>query len=236
MVLAAVAQLFAGLAASTLAALDDYVTAALGYIAASAVGLAYIIARIDADGIDAVAVGMALNGARRCRPPDRGARAARPADVDAASAMRPSGLAARRSGWCVAAQSVALPLALQAVYLVCLPFAAPGGRRRGDELRVRVPRGVGDRRGDLVVARSRHVGAATRRSASIRPASRATSSRRPGSRSSRSARPPGSSRWRETSLVGGMLGAGFSADVGDELGRLVALLSPWMVFVDRRSR
>ena len=62
MVLAAVAQLFAGLAASTLAACDDYLTAALSYIAASAVGLGYIIARIHPDGIDAVAVGMALNG------------------------------------------------------------------------------------------------------------------------------------------------------------------------------
>jgi Na+-driven multidrug efflux pump len=62
MVLAAVAQLFAGLAASALAALDDYLTAAVSYIVASVVGLAYIVARIDADGIDAVATGMALNG------------------------------------------------------------------------------------------------------------------------------------------------------------------------------
>ena len=61
MVLAAVAQLYAGLAASALAALDDYLTAAITYIVASAVGLAYILVRIDADGIDAVGVGMSLN-------------------------------------------------------------------------------------------------------------------------------------------------------------------------------
>ena len=62
MILAAVLQLYAGLAASTLAALDDYVVAAAGYAAGSVVGLAYILARVHPDGIDAVARGMALNG------------------------------------------------------------------------------------------------------------------------------------------------------------------------------
>ena len=33
-----------------------------------------------------------------------------------------------------------------------------------------------------------------------------------------------------TSLVGAVLGDGYLADVGEELGRLIALLSPWMVF------
>ena len=62
MVPAAVAHLFAGLAASGLAALDDYATAALGYAAGSAAGLALILTRVGDDGIVAV-WGMALNGA-----------------------------------------------------------------------------------------------------------------------------------------------------------------------------
>jgi hypothetical protein len=62
MVVAAIAQLYAGLGASALAALDDYVTAAISYIAASCVGLGWILLRIDDDGIRTVAVGMLLNG------------------------------------------------------------------------------------------------------------------------------------------------------------------------------
>ena len=51
MLLAAVGQLYAGLAASALAALDDYLTAAVTYIVASVAGLTYIFVRVDADGI-----------------------------------------------------------------------------------------------------------------------------------------------------------------------------------------
>jgi len=118
MVLAAVAQLFAGLAASTLAACDDYLTAALSYIAASVVGLGYIVLRIHADGIDAVAVGMALNGLVAVTLPTVAlARRARTESMPR-SAMRPSGPPIGQR-LVVAAQSVSLPLALQAVYLVC---------------------------------------------------------------------------------------------------------------------
>ena len=52
---ASVAHLFAGLVASTFAALDDYGTPALGYAVGSAAGLSYIVARTDADGIIAAA-------------------------------------------------------------------------------------------------------------------------------------------------------------------------------------
>src|SRR5262249_25154576 len=57
MVPAGAMQLFAGLAASGLAALDDYGTAALGYAAASVAGLTLIVARADADGIAVVGWG-----------------------------------------------------------------------------------------------------------------------------------------------------------------------------------
>ncbi len=58
---AAVAQLFAGVAASGLAAMDDYATAAFGYALGSALGIAFILQRVGEDGIAAVAWGMGLN-------------------------------------------------------------------------------------------------------------------------------------------------------------------------------
>ena len=63
MLLAATFQLFAGLAASALAALDDYVTPAAGFVLGSVAGLALILLRVDADGVVALSHGMALNGA-----------------------------------------------------------------------------------------------------------------------------------------------------------------------------
>ncbi len=127
MVLAAVLQLYAGLAASALAALDDYVTAAVSYIVASVVGLGYILVRIDADGIDAVAAGMALNGAVAVALPTLALGLRAPLRGDAAQ-RRPAGRAASSASGCSRpAGSVALPLALQAVYLICLPFAAQEG-------------------------------------------------------------------------------------------------------------
>ncbi|MGL6280505.1 MAG: hypothetical protein ACRC50_13240, partial [Gaiella sp.] len=58
--LAGVGQVYAGLAASALAALDDYLTAAIGYITGSTIGLAAILLRLD-DGVVVVAQGMALS-------------------------------------------------------------------------------------------------------------------------------------------------------------------------------
>ena len=63
MLLAATLHLFAGLAASALAALDDYVTAAGGYALGSLAGLVVILLRVGPDGVQAISWGMALNGA-----------------------------------------------------------------------------------------------------------------------------------------------------------------------------
>ena len=230
MVLAAVLQLYAGLAASALAAVDDYVTAAVSYILASVVGLGYILVRIDADGIDAVAAGMALNGAVAVALPTLALGLRGRSEAMPRSAIRPAGppIAERLLE---AGRSVALPLALQAVYLICLPFAAQRGCRVGDELQLRVPRGVRARRRHIVVARPRHVGAAR----PDRPRPRAG---RPSRRlvvlaraSSPSGRRPACSRSQASSLVGAVLGDSYLADVGEELGRLIALLAPWMVFM-----
>ena len=120
---AGVAYLFAGLAASGLAALDDYATAAAGFAGASAAGLALILARVGSDGIIAVAWGVAVTGAIALIIPAvglaiRALRAGMPT-----SAVRPEGpaLADRLRAFAVGA---ALPIALQLLYVVSMPFAA----------------------------------------------------------------------------------------------------------------
>ncbi|MBA3246247.1 MAG: hypothetical protein H0T61_13885, partial [Actinobacteria bacterium] len=59
---AAIAQVYAALAASGLAAHDSYGTAAAGYAAGSAAGIALILLLVGEHGIAAVAWGMLLNG------------------------------------------------------------------------------------------------------------------------------------------------------------------------------
>lgn len=122
MVPAAVAHLFAGLAASGLAALDDYATAAFGYAAGSAAGLALILTRVGDDGIEAVAWGMALNGAIALAVPVVGLAVRGRSARMPARAVRPTGqsLSARLA---VFAAAAALPIALQLLYVLCLPFA-----------------------------------------------------------------------------------------------------------------
>ncbi len=120
---AGVAHLFAALAASGLAALDDYGTAALGYAVGSLAGLTLILLRVEPDGIVAVAWGVALNGAIAMLVPLvalalRASRASMPV-----GAVRPTGppLRDRLATFAIGA---ALPLALQLLYVVCLAFAA----------------------------------------------------------------------------------------------------------------
>lgn len=108
MAAAGVAQLYAGLAASALAARDDYVTAAVGYAVGALAGLALILWRLD-DGIVAVAWGSALNGAVSLAVPLLRVR------------LRGSAPGARLVAL---ARGAALPVVLQALYLVCLRFAA----------------------------------------------------------------------------------------------------------------
>jgi O-antigen/teichoic acid export membrane protein len=227
MVLAAAAQLFAGLAASALAALDDYLTAAISYILGSAVGLAYILVRIDEDGIRAVAIGMALNGTialgmstlalvRRAR------REAMPR-----SAVRPSG-APVAERLLEAGRSASLPLALQAVYLTSLPFAAREGVGSVTSFGYAYLAGAA-----LVAVTSSSLGLVT----SVPLA-------RTGLDAAGVARHVVASSWLAlvavgaaagvfavagTSLVGPVLGDSYLADVGEQLGHLIALLGPWMV-------
>ena len=84
-------SLFAALAASGLAAVDDYATAALGYALGSVAGLVLIVLRVEPDGIIAVAWGMALNGTIAMLVP-AGALALRGVRMRiSAASVRPSG-------------------------------------------------------------------------------------------------------------------------------------------------
>ena len=94
---AGVAYLFAGIAASGLAALDDYATAALGYALGGTAALIEIVGRVDDDGIAALWRGVALNGAIALAVPVlglviRATRARMPR-----SAVRPTGVRLRKS-------------------------------------------------------------------------------------------------------------------------------------------
>ena len=126
MVVAGLGQFTAGLLASALAALDEYVVPALAFITGSVAGLAVILVRIDEDRTDAVAWGMAANAvlatalmaiwlAARARREAMPARAAR-------ATVRGTGRRLLELG-----SGAALPFALQAIYLVCLPIAAREG-------------------------------------------------------------------------------------------------------------
>gem|GEM_PF-637281 len=126
MLVAGTGQFTAGLLASALAALDDYVVAAVGYITGSVAGLVLILLRVEADGTIAVAWGMALNATIATLVPAawllRRARSeAMPAGAARTDLARTGGrLLELLSG-------AALPFALQAMYLVCLPLAAREG-------------------------------------------------------------------------------------------------------------
>jgi len=227
MILAAVLQLYAGLAASTLAALDDYVVAAAGYAAGSVVGLAYILARVHPDGIDAVARGMALNGviavsipvvalALRARRAAMPAEAVRPGDLSFGARMRELGA------------GVALPLALQAIYVICLPLAGREGTGAVTSFGYAYLIASA-----IVVVTASSLGLVT-----------SVPLTRLGLDPAGTARHVVSSSWLAVVVVGatagvfaiagsqivhGLLGPDYGSSVGSELGRLLLLLSLWSV-------
>ncbi len=122
MVPAAVLHLYAGLAASGLAALDDYATAAAGYAAGSLAGLLFILTRVDEDGLITVAWGMTLNAALAIAVPFTGLVLRAAHGRMPRRAIRPTGppVGARVLAF---AEAAALPIAIQMLYVVCLPFA-----------------------------------------------------------------------------------------------------------------
>jgi len=224
---AAVAHLFAGLAASGLAALDDYATAAFGYAAGSAAGLVLILALVDSEGIVAVGWGMALNGVVAFLVPGvvlawRALRSSMPA-----TAVRPSGLPlSSRLG--VFAAAASLPIALQLLYVVCLPFAG--------------------RLGEGAVTSFGYAYLAAATLVSVTAFSIGLVSSVPLTRTGLGpgvvARHVVSSSWVALTVIGaavgalalagggiveGVLGDAYGGDVGQEVARLVVVLSPWMI-------
>lgn len=226
-VVAAIGQFFAGLAASALAALDEYVVPAVGYALGSAVGLALILWRVDTDGIVVVGWGMALNAAIAVALPSlalvrRAGREAMPRDAVLAGGG--DGAARRLLGL---GAGVLLPLALQAVYLICLPFAAREGVGAVTSF------GYAYLAGSAVVA----VTASSLALVTSVPLTRA------GLDPRRVAEHVDASAWLALVGVGAtagvvalagetlfhaVLGDAYRADVGEELGRVVVALAPWM--------
>lgn len=224
---AAAVHLFAGLAASALAALDDYATAALGYAAGSAAGLALILARVEQDGIAAVAWGMTLNGAVALLVPVvglvwRARRTRMPA-----TAVRPAGppLSARLG---VFAAAAALPIALQLLYVVCLPFAG------------RLGPGAVTSFGYAYLAAASLVSVTAFSIGLVTSVPLARTGLGPGV----VAKHVLSAAWVALVLIGAAVGAfalagaeiveavlgdAYGGNVGQEVGRLVVVLSPWMV-------
>jgi hypothetical protein len=224
---AAVAHLFGALAASGLAALDDYGTAAFGYAAGSVAGLTLILTRVEPDGIIAVAWGIALNGTIAMVVPVVGLalRAAR--ERMPRGAVRPSGapLRNRLGSFAIGA---ALPLALQLLYVICLPFASRLGTGSATSFVYAYLAAS-----SLVTVAAGSLGIVT----SV-PLSRA------GLSAAETTRHVVATSWLALSLIGGaagtfaiagegvveaVLGGSFGGDVGAEIGRLVVALSPWMI-------
>ena len=227
MVPAAAAQLFAGAAASALAAFDDYATAALGYAVGSAAAFAVILARVDEDGIQAIAWGMAVNGIVSLAIPVAGlAWRARTTRMPR-SAMRPAG-APVRLRLAMFAAAAALPLALQLLYVACLPFAGRVGEGAVTSF------GYAYLAGAALVA----ITASSLGLVSSAPLARA------GIGAEQAARHVVASAWVALAFVaataavfaaaGGQLvelalGDAYGGEVGAEVGELVVALSPWMV-------
>lgn len=227
LVAAALAQLFAGLAASALAALDDYRTAALGYAAGSILGLVYILGRIDADGIDAVVRGVALNGFVAMGVPSL-ALVYRARGRSAGRLLQRADLGRARARLGIVLAGVAFPLALQGAYLICLPFAADEGIGAVTSL------------GYAYIAGSAVITITSSALALVTSVPLTRAGLDPG----RVARHVESSAWigfiavalttGVFALVGpqlaeAVLGGTYGDAVGRELGRLVVTLAPWML-------
>ena len=227
LLVAAAAQLAAGLASSALAALDDYVTSATAYIVGSVAGLAYILVRLDADGITALPPGIALNAtiAATVTTATLAFRARR--ERMAPSAMRGGAYAPARRIRAVS-RGIALPLALQAVYLICLPLAAREGVGAVTSF------GYAYLAGSAVVA----VTAASLALVTAVPLTRVSLDRE------MVVTHVLSSSWLALvavaaaagvfvvagePILGAVLGGDYDSRTGKELGRLIAACAPWMV-------
>ena len=224
---AAVAHLFAALAASGLAALDDYGTAAAGYALGSVAGLGLIVLRVEPDGIDAVGWGMALNASIALVVPLAGLAYRAASTRMPAGAMRPTGAPLRtRVG--VFAVGAALPLAQQLLYVACLPFAARLGTGEATSFVYGYLAAA-----SLVTITAGSLGIVT-----------AVPLTRLGLDSAETVRHVVATAWLALAVAGAasgmfalaggdlveaVLGDAYGGDIGADLGHLVVAFSPWMI-------
>jgi O-antigen/teichoic acid export membrane protein len=216
---AAAAQVVAGVLASALAALDDYVTAAVAFGIGAVVGLVAIAALVDGHGVVAFGWGLALNAAF--------------AVAVLAMTLAARGVFARPDRqplgrlWLLA-EGVALPFALQGLYVIGYRFAAGVGPGEATTFSYAY----------LIAAFLVAVTATSVALVATVPFARE------GSSPERAARHVVSISWVSLALVAAaagvfalagasvikhVLGSSYGGGTGAELGRLVVYLAPWMV-------
>ena len=216
---AAVAHLYAALAASALAAFDSYGTAAVGYALGSVVGLAVILWRVGEDGIVACAWGTFVNGLVTLLVPltglilraDWGRRVALDVGSRFAELVR----------------AAALPIVLQAFFVVCLRFASGLGTGAVTSFTYAY----------FVAAALVAVTASSLGMVSSVPLTRASLSDERASRHVVStalvsfaavAAAAGVFALVGEQIIRAALGPAYEGDAGGEIGRLIVLLGPWM--------
>ena len=216
---AAIAQMYAALFASGLAAYDSYGTAAAGYAAGSLGGLALILLLVDSRGIDAVGWGMLLNGVVALAVP-----------LVALARRAPwAGLGAHAIWPRLAelARAVAVPLVLQGLFVVCVRFVSELGTGAVTSFTYAYLVAAG-----LVAVTASSLGLVSSAALSRRE----LTDRRAAEHVVRSswlafaavAAAAGVFALVGDRFVGAVLGPDYTGDTGNELGRLIALLGLWM--------
>jgi O-antigen/teichoic acid export membrane protein len=220
---AAFLQLLAALAASALAARDSYQPAAIAFALGGVAGLVFFVIAANAHGIVSLAWGLALNGVVAVGVPmvvllARGSRMRRNRGVP---------LRLRYRLWQLLYGS-AVPLAVQGLYLIALRFAAGTGEGNVTSL-------------SYAYLLAGMFTSATAFSLSLIATAPLT---RRGVDTESAAAHVVNSAWVSLALVGAaaglvalvggrivtaFLGDAYAGNVGDELGRLVVFLSPWMI-------
>lgn len=214
----AVAQIFGGLVASALAALDDYQWAALGFAGGSVAGVVLTFLLVG-HGVVAFGWGLALNGALSLAIP-----------LAPLLARRGVGRPDQRlwSRLAELGEGIALPLALQGLYVIAFRFATGLGAGRATTFGYAY----------LIAAFLVSITAASVALVATVPFARE------GSSPPRVAKHVVAISWVSLALVaaaGGVLaliseqivrrvlGPSYGGGTGAELGRLVVYLAPWMV-------
>lgn len=217
-VVSAAAQIYGGLVASGLAALDDYAWAAFGFAFGSVAGVVLTLLLVD-HGIVAFGWGLALNGALSLAIP------LVPLVLRGGLAAPDAGIAPRLLQL---GEGVAVPLALQGLYVIAYRFASGLGTGRGTTFSYAY----------LIAAFLVAVTAASAALVTTVPFARE------GTSPHRVARHVVAISWLSLAVVAAaagvfalagesivrhVLGSSYEGGTGTELGHLVVYLTPWMI-------